>query len=85
MLDKGLLKVLVCPQDHTPLAMADSRLLAKMNRAIAAGRVANCAGQSVTQPITAGLVRSDKTLLYPIVDDIPVLLVDEAIALNQID
>lgn len=84
MIDKGLQNVLVCPNDHSPLAVADSRLTAKLNRAIAAGRVVNCVGQRVSQPLSGGLVRSDKTLLYPIVDGIPVLLADEAIRLDQL-
>jgi uncharacterized protein YbaR (Trm112 family) len=84
MIDKGLLKVLVCPKDHTPLMVADSRLTARLNRAISAGQVVNCAGRSVARPIGGGLVRQDKTLLYPIVDGIPILLADEAILLGQL-
>jgi len=30
------------------------------------------------------LVRADAALLYPVVDDVPVLLIDEAIPLGQI-
>jgi len=84
MIDKGLLNALVCPKDHSPLTMADSRLIARLNRAIAAGQITNCAERPVTEPITEGLVRKDKTLLYPIVDGIPVMLVEEAIPLEQI-
>ena len=84
MIDRGLLKSLVCPKDHTPLTMADVRLTAKLNRAIADKRVVNSAGQPVTQPVDGGLVRGDKKLLYPIVDGIPVMLTDQAIPLDQI-
>ena len=84
MIDKELLDVLVCPKDRVPLALADEQLVAKVNRAIEAGRIKNLAGQSVGEPIQGGLVRDDATLLYPIVDDIPVLLADEAIPLEQL-
>jgi uncharacterized protein len=84
MIDKGLLKVLVCPKDHTLLTMADSRLIARLNRAIAAGQIVNHAGQPVTQAIAGGLVRKDKTLLYPVIDGIPVMLADEAIPLKPL-
>jgi uncharacterized protein YbaR (Trm112 family) len=84
MPDKRLLPNLVCPTDHTPLRVADDRMVARLNRAIAAGRVRNRAGQPVEQPIGGGLLRSDETLLYPILDGIPVLLPDEAIPLSQI-
>ena len=44
----------------------------------------NQAGRPVEQPLAGGLVRTDDALLYPIVDDIPVLLADEAIPLGQL-
>jgi uncharacterized protein YbaR (Trm112 family) len=84
VLNKGLLNILACPKDHSPLVAADSHLISLVNRAIASGRLRNCAGRPVTQPIDGGLVRADGILLYPIVDGIPVMLVDEAILLEQV-
>jgi uncharacterized protein YbaR (Trm112 family) len=84
MIDKEFAEILRCPQTHTPLRLADEQLLAKLNRAIAAGRIKNQAGRPVEDSIQGGLVRHDGTLLYPIVDDIPVLLAEEAIPLEQI-
>jgi uncharacterized protein YbaR (Trm112 family) len=83
MINKGLLTILVCPIDRSPLRTADDQLIARLNRAIVAGRVKNRAGRPVEQPLAGGLVRADNTLLYPILDDIPVLLADEAIPLVQ--
>ena len=84
MIDEETLKILVCPKDHSPLSLADHRLMDRLNRAIAAGRIANQAGRKVTEPLSAALVREDRTVLYPIVDDIPLLIADEAIPLRQI-
>ena len=84
MINKELLAILVCPTDHTPLRIAEDQLVARLNRAVVAGRVKNQAGRPVEQPLAGGLVRADNALLYPIVDDIPVLLADEAIPLAQI-
>ena len=84
MIDKELLAILVCPENRTPLAAADGELLARLNEAIAAGKVTNRVGRRVQQPLVAGLVRADAALLYPVVDDVPVLLIDEAIPLGQI-
>ena len=84
MIDRQLLEILVCPQDYTPLAVADEELVAELNRAIAAGQIKNQGGQLVRKTLQGGLVRQDKTLLYPIIDDIPVLMADEGIPLNQI-
>ncbi len=85
MIDKEFLDLLVCPVDRTPLRLADDALVARLNEAIQAGRVRNRIGQPVEKPIEGGLVRADNTLLYPIVDEIPVLLADEAILLDQLD
>jgi len=84
MIDKQLLEILVCPENRTSLALADDELLARLNRAIAAGEIKNRGGQPLQQQIEGGLVREDRTLLYPIVDNIPVLLIDEAVPLDQI-
>ena len=84
MTDKALPPILVCPLDRSPLSVADAQLVARINRAIAAGRVMNQAGRLIDQPIGGGLIRADKRLLYPISDGIPVLLADEAILLAQI-
>jgi uncharacterized protein YbaR (Trm112 family) len=85
MIDKEFLEILVCPQNRMPLRLADAVLLARLNRAIAAGRIANAAGRPVEDLLQGGLVRKDRALLYPIVDDIPVLLAEEAIVLDQLD
>ena len=84
MIDKEILQILVCPEDRAPLTLAGDDLLARLNRAIAAGQIRTRGGRTVEEPLRGGLVRRDKTLLYPVIDDIPVLLVDEAIALEQI-
>ena len=84
MIDKEMLQILVCPQNRTPLSLADDQLLATLNEAIAAGKLKNQGGQAVQELLQGGLIRQDQTLLYPVVDDIPVLLADEAIALDQI-
>jgi len=84
MIDKQLLQILVCPKDHTPLSVADAQLLAKLNSAIAAGKLKNQGGRAVEEPLQGGLLRQDGALLYPILDEIPVLLADEGIALDQL-
>jgi uncharacterized protein len=85
MINRESLVILVCPIDHAPLKIADGQLVARLNRAIAAGRVKNRAGRPVEQPMAGGLVRADRTYLYPVIDGIPVLLADEAIPLDQMD
>ena len=85
MIDKRLIEILVCPENQTPLTVADAPLIAKLNHAIEAGEVKNRGGNKVEEPVEAGLVRQGGDYLYPVVDDIPVLLIDESICLDQID
>lgn len=82
--DQELLSILVCPENKTPVALADDNLVGKINGAIEAGTLKNRAGEKVEEPIGAGLVREDKAFLYPIRDDIPIMLIDESIPLDQI-
>lgn len=85
MLSADFLAMIRCPENRTPLAMADSSLIARLNEAIRAGRLRNRSCQPVAEPIDGGLIREDRAILYPIVREIPVLLVDEGIPLDQID
>ena len=52
--------------------------------AIAAGSIKNRAGEAVTEAVHGALVREDDELAYPVRDDIPVMLIDEQIALSQL-
>lgn len=82
MVDQELLDILVCPETHQPIRVAAPALLARLNAAIEAGGVTNRGGRPVTEPVTEGLVREDGLLLYPVRDDIPIMLVDEALVLE---
>ncbi|HBO45071.1 MAG TPA: hypothetical protein DD670_14300 [Planctomycetaceae bacterium] len=84
MFDERLLDTLVCPENRMRLATADTDLLERVNRAIARGVVVNRGGHVVTEPLAAALLRQDGRLLYPVVDDIPVMLLDEAVALDSL-
>jgi uncharacterized protein YbaR (Trm112 family) len=84
VISKELLDILVCPENHTRLELAADELVAKLNQAIAAGQVKNRGGEAVTEPVDAGLIREDGTLLYAIRDGIPAMLIDEAIPLEGI-
>jgi uncharacterized protein YbaR (Trm112 family) len=84
MIYRELLEILDCPEDHTSLDVADEELVGRLNRAIAAGQIRDRAGELVRRTVQGLLIRKDKTLGYPIVDEIPVLLVDGAIPLDQI-
>lgn len=81
MLHADLLNMLRCPDDRSPLVEAEAAVISRLNAEVAAGKLRNRGGDVVAQPLDGGLLRSDGRYLYPIVDGIPVLLVDEAIPL----
>jgi uncharacterized protein YbaR (Trm112 family) len=81
VIDKDYLQMLACPDTRQPLEEASPELILSLNERVAKGLVKNKGGTQVKEPIQAGLVRKDKKALYPIVDRIPVLLVDESIPL----
>lgn len=82
MIDQELLEILACPEDKTPVRMAEAAELERLNEAIRAGSVKNRGGEPVTEELEAGLVRQDGKFLYPIREEIPIMLIDEAIELN---
>ena len=63
--------------------MADASILERVNQGIEAGTVHNRGGTAVTDRLEAALVREDRRVLYPVRDDIPVMLIDEAIELDE--
>ena len=85
MIDEHLLEILVCPENHARLHPAEGQLIGKVNRLAAAGTLRNRAGQRVESTCDGGPIREDGALLYPIVDGIAGLLIDEAILLEQVD
>ncbi len=84
MLDPNFLNILVCPETHQTLQLADERLIDELNQQIGRGDLSNQSGAQLEKRLEGGLVREDGTILYPIVDGIPTLLSDEAIDLTAI-
>lgn len=84
MINPELLEILVCPESKQTLRLADERLLARVNQAIASKTLRNQGGDRVKDRIEEGLVREDGAVLYPVRDDIPVMLLDEAIRLETL-
>ena len=84
MVDPKLLEILVCPENKTPVTEADAALVARVNAAIESGTLKNRAGEMVEERVDGGLIREYRAYLYPIRDDIPIMLIDEAIPLSQL-
>ena len=85
MIDPELLEILACPETKQPVRLAEAELVERLNGAIAERRLKNREGRLVAEPIQAGLVREDGNIVYPVRDDIPVMLVGEGIELSQLE
>ena len=83
-MDKRLLELLCCPVDKRPLKMIGREQLRALNAAIDRGGILTVGGDPVTRPLADALIREDGKVIYPIVDDIPVLLAEEAIGTTQL-
>lgn len=84
MVDPELLELLVCPDTKAPVRLMEPDELAEVNRAIAEHRITTRGGDDVREPLEAALVREDGAVLYPVRDDIPVMLIDQAIPLDRL-
>lgn len=81
---KDLLAILCCPDTKQAVTLADDHLIDKLNSLIAKGELKNKAKKPVTENLDGGLIRADGKVLYPIREDIPVMLIDEGIPLDQV-
>ena len=83
-IQKELLDILCCPETKEPVTLIDESLVEKINDAIRSGVIRYRNGEAVTEIIDSGLLREDKKYLYPIRNDIPIMLIEEAIDMSTI-
>ena len=79
--DPELLAILRCPESLQPLRLAEDSLLRRLQDQARQGTLHNLQGAKVTPDFEALLVREDGKRAYFIRDGIPVMLIDEAVAL----
>ena len=84
MINPELIAILVCPETKQPLSVATAEILNRVNKAVEEGSLRNQGDDGVKDRIEEGLVREDGKVMYPVRDDIPVMLLDEAIRLDTL-
>lgn len=85
MIDKELLDIIACPETKQDLVIAEPEIVERINLLIEKGELLNRSKQRVSEKIDGGLIRKeDRKYLYPIRDEIPILLIDESIPLEGI-
>ncbi len=82
-ISKQLLEILCCPVSHSPLSIAGKTQLQFLNDQISAGEVITVDGEPLAEPLQAALITQDGKVLYPVHDDIPVLLYEAGIGTTQ--
>lgn len=79
-IDPDLLEILVCPKSHGALALVElpgpvrSNLVEKYREHF----------QDEEPVVAQGLYCAESGLVYPVVSDIPIMLVDEALPADQV-
>jgi uncharacterized protein len=83
-IDKELLAILCCPETKQAVSLAEESLIQKLNAAVVRGELKNAGNRPVSGELDGGLIRADRKILYPIRENIPVMLIEEGIPLEQV-
>ena len=81
--DGKLLEILCCPVSKSPLTVLGRQKLEKMNEAIKSDDALYVGGEKVTEQLQEGLITEDGKVIYPVQDDIPILLEEKGIGTTQ--
>jgi len=82
--DGKLLEILCCPVSKVPLNRLEHGRLEKLNKAIREGSVNYVRGEPVVDALKEALITDDGKVIYPVVDDIPILLEERGIGTTQL-
>ena len=83
-IDGKLLEILCCPVSKTPLTRLSTSRLKTLNEAISAGTVQYVRGETVEDPLREALITEDSKVIYPVIDEIPILLEERGIGTTQL-
>ena len=79
--DPELLAILRCPESLQPVRLAEDTLLRRLQDQARQSTLKNLQGAQVEADFEALLLREDGKRAYLVRDGIPVMLIDEAVAL----
>lgn len=83
-IDPELLAILCCPETKQPLALLGEGEVSRLNEQIQQGKLRNQTGSTIQDVLQGGLIRTDRRRVYPIRDNIPILLIEEGISIEGI-
>jgi len=79
-----VLDLIRCPITLEKLEVAPADLVERLRASLRSGKLTNRLGAGVSENFQSGLVNESKSWFYPVIDEIPTLLPDEAIACSEI-
>ena len=79
MIDKKLLEILVCPETGEPLEEAGREIIDRLNELVKIGTLVDRSGERVSEKIEGGLICRGGKYLYPVRENIPILLIESSI------
>lgn len=85
MIAQDLLAILCCPETKQDIRLLKPTVVDQLNQRIVNGELKTRGGQPVTEKIDGGLLRKDETVVYPIRDQIPIMLIEEGILVEKSD
>ena len=84
-LERKLLDILVCPITKQSVNMLDADRLETLNQLIEKGDIQSHDGSKVEHPLGQALITQNGSTIYPIEQQIPIMLEDRSISWDQVD
>lgn len=78
-----LVAILCCPETKQEVSLLEPIAVEQLNQRITKGEMKTRDGRTVMEKIDGGLLRKDKTVVYPIRDQIPIMLIEEGVVLEE--
>ena len=85
MLSDKLVQHLRCLESGSQLSLLGDDELQELNNAIESGNIFNRLGQRVERKLDEGLVNAEQSIVYAVFNQIPQLILDESISLDQLN
>lgn len=82
MIDKELLEILVCPETGEPLEEAGREIIERLNELVELGTLVDRSGERISERIEGGLICRSGEYLYPVRENIPILLIENSIPVS---
>ncbi len=83
MIPSWIFEYIRCPITHETLRLASKSDLDRLHAALLAGSLTNRLGESLQELPESGMVNESHSWFYPIENEIPSLIADEAIPLSK--